>query len=280
MIAVTLIQSFVAVSVCLAMLFAAYSDLRTREISDIYWKFIGGVGMAGWILTAAIEGDLGTSAALSAAAQALFLYSVLFETRTNSTVLEIVSVLLALIPVALPDGDLTYSIPVFFCVAFHVLYSAGIVRGGADAKALMSISVAVPAYPDFGFRVFEGSPLMESMMAPSFSVLFLASLVSVTGCALYCTVRNRGISLPGFYRGYVMPVADVCCSFVWPAEDIVDGERRRCGIPDDGNVVEIFDRFRSLGRSEIYVTPMVPFIVPIAFSLIFVMLFGSPVFTL
>ena len=275
-----LIQSFVAASVCLAMLFAAYSDMRTREISDLYWKFIGAIGVAGWVLIALSEGTFGIPAGLAAIAQILFLVSVLCETRIDGTVLEIVSVILALIPAALPGGTVEYSVPVFFCVLFHVLYSIGIVRGGADAKALMAISIAIPVYPELGFGVFSGNGVLESLMVPSFSVLFLASVLSVAGCAVYCTVRNHGVSVPGFYCGYMMPVADVCSSFVWPAEDIVDGKRCRCSIPEEGKNVEICDRFRSLGLSEIYVTPMVPFVVPIAFSLIFVLLFGSPMFIL
>ena len=275
-----LIQSFVAASVCLAMLFAAYSDMRTREISDLYWKFIGAIGVAGWVLIALSEGTFGIPAGLAAIAQILFLVSVLCETRIDGTVLEIASVILALIPAALPGGTVEYSVPVFFCVLFHVLYSIGIVRGGADAKALMAISIAIPVYPELGFGVFSGNGVLESLMVPSFSVLFLASVLSVAGCAVYCTVRNHGVSVPGFYCGYMMPVADVCSSFVWPAEDIVEGKRCRCSIPEEGKNVEICDRFRSLGLSEIYVTPMVPFVVPIAFSLIFVLLFGSPMFIL
>ena len=275
-----LIQSFVAASVCLAMLFAAYSDMRTREISDLYWKFIGAIGVAGWVLIALSEGTFGIPAGLAAIAQILFLVSVLCETRIDGTVLEIASVILALIPAALPGGTVEYSVPVFFCVLFHVLYSIGIVRGGADAKALMAISIAIPVYPELGFGVFSGNGVLESLIVPSFSVLFLASVLSVAGCAVYCTVRNHGASVPGFYCGYMMPVADVCSSFVWPAEDIVDGKRCRCSIPEEGKNVEICDRFRSLGLSEIYVTPMVPFVVPIAFSLIFVLLFGSPMFIL
>ena len=275
-----LIQLFVAVFTCLAMLFAACSDVRTREISDLYWKFIGLLGITGWVLVAILEGNFGMSAMLAVAAELLFLYAILWETRVSSTLLEILSVILALIPVTLPDGILVYSAPVFFCIIFHLMYSLGIIRGGADAKALMAISIALPAYPDTGFGLFEGHGIIEMLMVPSLSVLFLASLVSVAGCAVYCTIRNHGFTVPGFYCGYMMPVADVCGSFVWPAEDIVDGMRCRCAIPDDENAVEICDKFRSLGLSEIYVTPMVPFIVPIAFSLIFVILFGSPIFIL
>ena len=280
MIVLTLIQSFTAVSVCLAMLFAAYSDMRTREISDIYWKFIGLVGIAGCALAAFIQGELGIAVVTVLAAQVLFLYSVLCDTRVDGILLEMLSVSLAVIAPVLDGGCLTYSIAVFFCVGFHVMYSIGVLRGGADAKALMAISIALPVYPDIGFGTFAGNGFLESLMIPSFSVLFLASILSVVGCALYCTVRNHGMTMPGFYCGYMMPVADVCNSFVWPAENIIDGKRCRCTVPDDGNEVEICDKFRSLGLSEIYVTPMVPFVVPIAFSLIFIVLFGSPIFIL
>ena len=52
--------------------------------------------------------------------------------------------------------------------------------------------------------------------------------------------------------------------------------RTRCQIPDDDEVEGLCQKFEEAGEDEIYVTPMVPFILPMAVSLILVLLVGDP----
>ena len=118
--------------------------------------------------------------------------------------------------------------------------------------------------------------LLMKVFSPSVSVLFLSSVLSVAGVMVYCLIRNRGSFYPGSSHGYMMPVRDVRGAFVWPSEDIRDGVRTRCQIPDDDEVEGICQKFEEAGEDEIYVTPMVPFILPMAVSLILVLLVGDP----
>ena len=166
---------------------------------------------------------------------------------------------------------------VLFCLFYHFLYAVGIVRGGADAKCLMSLSVAIPSLPEYLMEPNGNVPdILMKVFSPSVSVLFLSSVLSVAGVMVYCLIRNRGSFYPGSSHGYMMPVRDVRGSFVWPSEDIRDGVRTRCQIPDDDEVEGICQKFEEAGEDEIYVTPMVPFILPMAVSLILVLLVGDP----
>ena len=74
-----------------------------------------------------------------------------------------------------------------------------------------------------------------------------------------------------------MGIEDARHSFVWPTEDAVDGEKVRMRVSEDTGA---YDRMEASGYGEIMVTPMIPFLFPMAVALSVVVLFGSPVFIL
>ena len=265
---------------CLAMLMAARSDLRTRIVSDTYWMIIMLTGAAGGAAVRILDGSPLWEVLAVAFAQLLFMYSVLCETKIPPLFIEGASILLALTLLSYGSGDPgteAGAASVLFCMFYHLLYVLGIVRGGADAKCLMSLSIAIPSLPEFLMNPNGNVPdILTKVFSPSVSVLFLSSVLSVAGVMVYCLIRNRGMPFPGATHGYMMPVSDVGGSFVWPSEDIRDGVRTRCQIPDDESVPNICRRFEEAGEEEIYVTPMVPFILPMAISLILVLLIGDP----
>ena len=265
---------------CLAMFMAARSDIRTREVPDVYWVLISTAGSAGGAAVCILGGSPWWESLAVAFAQLLFMYSVLCETRIPYYLLEGAAVFLAGALMTYGSGDPgteAGAASVLFCMFYHLLYGLGIVRGGADAKCLMALSIAIPSLPEYLMAPNEHVPdILMKVFSPSVSVLFMSSVLSVAGVMVYCLIRNRGSFFPGSTHGYMMPVGDVRGSFVWPSEDICDGVRTRCQIPDDDDVSEICDRFEEAGEEEIYVTPMVPFILPMAVSLILVLLVGDP----
>lgn len=275
------IDCITAAFTVLAVIWAARCDVRTREIRDGVWGAIWAAGMFSTGLCDFLTDGVSWELFAVAFAQGSFMLAVLTETRVNCLIPECISGVLALIILLMGEGHGAGAVSVFVCIMFHGAYEFGIVRGGADAKCLMCLSVAVPGYPEPLFRIFPEAPGMAgNIIVPSVSVLFLASVMSVIGCVIYCTFRNRGRPVRGFYRGYLMPVADVQDAFVWPAEDLVNGVRVRCGIPDDEDAGRICREYQDAGIDKMFVTPMMPFIVPIAAALITIMLFGNPLFIL
>ncbi len=280
------VESFALVSVILVMMSASRQDLRAREVSDLHWAAAGAVGIGCHLLTSHLTGNLSISVLTSLLAGAVFLLSVLADSGRAGPAIMAASAILALSSFLLSDGDeaaTSYSVAVLLCFLFLGGFHTGIIRGGADAKCLMAIALVFPTYPDFGLNLFSGVPaVLETAFPPAVATLFLGSVFSVAGCAVYCTcenLRNHGL-IRGFYRGYMMPAVMVPISFAWPAENIVGGKRVRCGIPEDEDVESICERYRENGIFEMYVTPMVPFVVPLTAALVFVLVFGNPMFIL
>ena len=278
--AAELIEYGVVGITCLGMFLAARSDIRAREVPDVYWASIMIAGSVGGAAVCILGGSPWWEALAVAASQLLFMYSVLCETRSPYYLLEGAAVSLAGALMMYGSGDPgteAGAASVLFCLFYHFLYAVGIVRGGADAKCLMSLSVAIPSLPEYLMEPNGNVPdILTKVFSPSVSVLFLSSVLSVAGVMVYCLIRNRGSFYPGSSHGYMMPVRDVRGAFVWPSEDIRDGVRTRCQIPDDDEVEGICQKFEEAGEDEIYVTPMVPFILPMAVSLILVLLVGDP----
>ncbi len=281
---VSVVETVTSVSVILLMISASREDFRTREVSDLHWAAMGTIGLSGQLIISYLDGTLTFSVTASLLAGAMFLLSVLVGTERFSRLMRAGSLTLVAISLMTADGNATAigcSISVLTCFLFLAGYCTGLIRGGADAKCLMAIALVFPSYPEYGLDLFADVPaILKTIFPPAVATLFLGSVFSVIGCAVYCTymnMQNQGF-IRGFYRGYMLPAVMVPISFAWPAENIIDGERVRCGIPADEDVAEICDRYRENGIYEMYVTPMVPFVVPLAAALVFVLAFGNPMF--
>jgi hypothetical protein len=51
--------------------------------------------------------------------------------------------------------------------------------------------------------------------------------------------------------------------FVWPLEKIVDGKRKLSLMPDDYDADEKIEAFEKQGIKEIWITPKIPFMIPL-----------------
>ena len=92
-----------------------------------------------------------------------------------------------------------------------------------------------------------------------------------------CGLRASGLPSPRFGHPTMYPknVADVDTAFEWPAERMEGSQRVWCRpFPDEADA--IMDEFRSLGAEKVRVTPVVPFIVPIAAGFALTVLLGDP----
>ena len=84
--------------------------------------------------------------------------------------------------------------------------------------------------------------------------------------------------MPQMIIGTMMPIEKAKVSKVWSMEDIVDGESviTTSAIEDD----EIWKRLEDGGRTEIWVTAIIPFLIPITIAFIIMVTVGFPLFTL
>ena len=142
---------YTAVSLAAAivvMVSASYFDWRYREVPDLHWWVLG---ISGLVLTAASFGDIGTEVLMMLIGSALLLLLILLDLNVPA----VAELIVFLIMVALfaypavtafddPNVKRMLVIPVC-CLIFYLMFSFGILKGGADAKCLMTMAMMFKA---------------------------------------------------------------------------------------------------------------------------------------
>lgn len=260
------------------LLSAALSDARTREVSDVHWLLIGLFGIP--LHAVSCADSQGFVGAVSGMAGSLLLLAYMLSERLSG-----VHSLVALVPAAAMYAASALSgtspewvmAPLLF-FAVLALYRAGLIRGGADAKALMVLALAFPSFPVTSWTPVLWVPADQSVLVPGpvLTITLLALALSALMCVPSVVRGARsGCGLGACYR---MDVRSARGSHVWPLEDS-DGETVfRAPLSDDTE--GRYDRLEAAGAEDVLVTPMVPFIVPLTASFLAVMVLGDPLMSM
>ena len=158
----------------------------------------------------------------------------------------------------------------------YLLFQMRIIFGGADAKALMAIAILVPLEPSLiGFPINRGSfmPFSWTIFQNSL-IIFLFIPVSL----FIFNVFKRNIKMPHSFLGYKMNIDLARKRFVWPLEKIIDGKRKFSYMPKEFNADQEYEKFEKQGITEIWVTPKVPFMIPLLIGFIIAFIFGDILF--
>ncbi|MCL2148491.1 MAG: hypothetical protein FWH47_04035 [Methanomassiliicoccaceae archaeon] len=263
---------------------AALSDWRKREASDAHWAVLGAAGLVLAVALSVQQTGFRWEYVCLAAGTAMILLDVLWDREFNPLAFYSLTALLFIVPLYPNMSDdvmrMWASVPACYLV-FVGMYLLGVVRGGADAKCLIALSVMLPVYPRFLGLPLAGIPdgVVSQVFVPSISVLFVAAVLTVPVVA-YFAARNagKGVPLRRMLSGYRMGIAEAEASKVWPLEDIVDGSLESIRVPEDEDMPGIYARLREAGREDVWVTPMLPFLLPMAAATAVVVLVGSPLF--
>ncbi len=281
-------QEYISFVILILMLIvmssASISDWRYREVSDTHWIVLGVFGVAACFLSSAAEYGIKWEYLCLAAGSLMILVDIFVDFDRHLLLFYSVMAILFVAPLYYmhATGDECFvqwlSIPSSYLI-FAGMYFFGLLHGGADAKCLIVISMLFPAYP-----LIPPFPLIEvpdSIVSEVFtfavSTLFLGSVITALS-SVYFVITNykKGDKGRCMMTGYTMDVYDARSANVWPMHDVVDGKLVRCHMPDDPT--EIYDRLEYAGESRIWVTPMIPFIVPLAVASAFIALIGNPLF--
>jgi len=164
-----------------------------------------------------------------------------------------------------------------------ILYFFYILHGGADAKAVITLAILLPFYPDIprltNWAISpEVATGMEIFFPFTLIILLNASLIMLIFPVIhfFFNLYNRDIDVPKMFFGYKKKVSDVEDSFVWPMQYYEDGILKTELLPKSGTD----ERIRSLkdhGIEMVWVTPKIPFIVPIFVGFIISFLIGNPI---
>ena len=264
-------QIHVAVAAILIMVSAAAFDVRSREVPDSHWVVMAVLGMVNLFLN---HGVLYSAVCSSGY---ILICAYMFSEKVTGiracTVLSAAACLL--ISASIASSGYGAIVSLSMTVIILLMYHSGLIRGGADAKALITISMVYPTYPELCSTLWSAMYPAGYILNPVFSILLMSLLLSslVIIDILYRNAKRGKLGL----SSYPMGIEDARHSFVWPTEDAVDGEKVRMRASEDTGA---YDRMEASGYGEIMVTPMIPFLFPMAVALSVVVLFGSPVFIL
>lgn len=158
-------------------------------------------------------------------------------------------------------------IPVFIVIVYGLWYF-GLIAGGADAKALMALGVLLPYPVMLGapFPLLENPipswPLAVSVLGNSL-LLFLAVPLSF----VFWNLSRGHVRLPHAVLGIKRKAKDVQRGHMWPMEIVdEDGTRRTKLFPSrlaQDEIDALFERVQALGEEKVWVTPKVPFMIPL-----------------
>jgi preflagellin peptidase FlaK len=146
----------------------------------------------------------------------------------------------------------------------YAFFQMRLLFGGADAKALMAIAILVPIQPSL-VTSLGTFPIWTSFWPGSWTIfcnsviLFLIIPLSL----LIYNLAKRNVQFPHAMLGYKMSVEKAKQTFVWPLERIKDGKRKLSYMPKEFDADEELKAFENLGITEIWVTPKIPFMIPL-----------------
>lgn len=285
---VALAQGILASQVALLLAgfaFAAYSDLRRREVTDLLWQLLGLAGVAlGAVALLPLGGvALGVWLVVGALAiEHMFAWDVALGPRAERYA-DLIELVFYVAVVALvfelafrggigPSGVPWTVIATLATILFaRALFEAGVLYGGADAKALMIAGVLLPLFPHPWAGSPPGAAALTAFLPFSVSLLMNAALFSVAvpiGIALRNLTRGEFELWRGF-TGYSMSVRELPFRFVWvrdPWSPEARDEETEIETSEDDRKrrVALARALTERGVRRVWVTPQLPFLVLMA----------------
>ncbi len=280
----------------LGFAYAAASDLYEREVTDRLWQVLGAVGFALGVLVVAPGGVLPVVLWVLVGGLTLE-HMFAWDDRLGEGVaayadlFEVVAYLAVVLFVAIdalrvglgPSGVPLPVVAVLATVVFaRVLFEAGILYGGADAKALMIAGLLVPLFPSPGLGQPAALVPVTAVLPFSVDLLMNAALFSLAipiGIGARNLARGQLRSIRGF-TGYTIPVAELPHRYVWVKDPAVPPQRE----PEEPAETSSEDRERravlardleAQGVQQVWVTPQVPFLVLMAAGALAAVLAGN-----
>ena len=187
----------------------------------------------------------------------------------------------AVAAIVLSEGPARYayaSFPAVY-VLMLALYYAGVVRGGADAKAVIAVAASMPAYCPLSDAISLPAEPAVFMFPPAIAVLVLAAVMVMllAPCFLIRNLVRGDWAFPQMLMGYRRSLPEDG-AHLWSLDRAEDGKVVPGTSPWDDD--DAFRRLRDAGADRAWVTPMVPFVLPIAAAFAIVWVWGNPLFLL
>jgi preflagellin peptidase FlaK len=262
--------------------YASVEDLRTRQVDDKVWILLGSFGLIALILEFLIIPNH-YSYYLIFIFIAILFFSFFLELADKTSIKELKvkksfwmlawCIALAILAYLIyKHCILTFDI-VFLSlltipaiqIFIYVLYSSRLLYGGADAKALICITLLTPFYHSltkplldyFSMRLLWPYPLV--VLTNSIIITLILPL-----CFLVYNLVRRDFKFPLAFLGYKIAIEDAERKFVWPLEVARNDKIVKIYFPKRAeNTSKELEALRKLGAKKVWVTPKIPFIIPL-----------------
>lgn len=183
----------------------------------------------------------------------------------------------------------------FIFVFVYILFHLGMF-GGADAKSLIVLSIILPGYPEiqaFGYTFPLNKPLIDLFAFGVFGNAVLLTIVVPITLALY-NLTKMGMHIANidnpfyFFIGYKCKISELANKHIKLIQnfEVVNGtvkfRFKRGGTEIDGKVISELKALSEKGliKDEIWVTPGLPFMIPITLGFIAAVFYGDLIFEL
>jgi archaeal preflagellin peptidase FlaK len=261
--------------------YASAADLKTREVSDHLWQVLGLVGVGLGLVALLGDGPIALGLWILVGAftlQHVFAWDELLGKRWEpaADLLEAVvyAVVIILVVVSIvrfgigATGVPWAVVAVLVTVLFaRGLFEAGVLYGGADAKAFMIAGVLVPTFSAVAIPVSGSFQLLLETLPYPIDLLMNAALLSLA-IPIVIGLRNvaRGeFRFPAGFTGYMLPVNELPRRFVWLEDPRAAGGRSRDDLETAEDDQEERERvaadLTARGVRRVWVTPQIPFLV-------------------
>lgn len=287
----SLVQFLVSFAI---LAYASILDWRTRKVPNVFWIALAAIAVALLCARIAVD-DAPLEYLLVLVPIAAILSDVYLDTESEGTVARMAPILkygmavASVIVLAYMWGDDPYfqrllAVPILMIVIV-LMYMFDVIRGGADAKAFMSLAIMFPFYPVLGdLPLIQAEAELADLVFPfAFVVLVNAAIVVVflPVVFLFKNLAAGEAAFPQAFVGYRMDAADAKGRFVWLMERMEDGKHVVYTRPRRNEDLEAeLDLLVKAGHDRVWVTPKVPFIIPMTIGLVFSFVVGNLVFLL
>jgi len=258
-------------------LYASYSDWKERLITPLVWFFLGLFAFAFDIYQFySLEGIIALLPSI------IIFYEWFFEWEKREKIgqyaLWIISGTLFVYSITL-NVPPALSVMFIMLIIFRALHAMKIIRGRADVRALMTIAVLQPLYPEFfNFPIFK--PEFMEIVELTFPFAFLTLLYTAIASLIFLLllfVRNilKGdTGFPEMFIGYRLSIDEVNKKHVWLMERVENGEHVLYVHPKEHTVEDLI-QLKKIGRERVWVQPKIPFIIFITIGLMAAYLLGN-----
>jgi len=281
---------FLKLGIALVVLsLASWSDWKTRIAPNSCWIIMGTAGIV-FLVLQMIRDGVPPLFFLFLIVVSVFFYDIfwdrkgLFEGESGDLGLALyTSAVLSLVVLIVIYWNHFYLWKLVMIIVVILLiialYYFDVIKGGADAKALIALTILFPAYP-----VFDSFPLI-SIPGDLAMVLFPFSLLVLFNAALFMMVFplffmiyniiKGDIEIPFMFFGYRTRVSEAKDKFVWSMERVENGQIVRSILPNTVDEEKNLSLLETHGAEYIWVTPKIPFLIPITASLVFSSMVGN-----